>query len=125
MVTMAVPLQPMEVNGGADLHLQPVERTHAGAVHEELQPVGRTHIGEVCGELSPMGGTSRWSRGRCFKVWFYFSVSYSDLIGDELNFLLSPSSVCFVRDIVHGGGGVTEWFWWAPGISPSQTKPGK
>ncbi|GAB0190877.1 AN1-type zinc finger protein 5-like [Grus japonensis] len=25
MVRQAVPLQPMEVNGGADIHLQPVE----------------------------------------------------------------------------------------------------
>jgi len=36
--------------------------------------------------------------GRCFKIWFCFSLSSSDLIADELNFLFSPSSVCFVRD---------------------------
>jgi len=36
--------------------------------------------------------------GRCFKLWIYFSLSYSDLIGDELNSLFSPSSVCFVCD---------------------------
>jgi len=36
--------------------------------------------------------------GRCFKIWFYFSLPYSDLIGDKLNFLFSPSSVCFVPD---------------------------
>jgi len=36
--------------------------------------------------------------GRCFKIWFYFSLSYSDLIGDELNSLFSPSSICFFRD---------------------------
>jgi len=36
--------------------------------------------------------------GRCFKIWFYLSLSYSDLIGDELNSLFSPSSVCFVLD---------------------------
>jgi len=36
--------------------------------------------------------------GRCFKIWIYFSLSYSDLIGDELNFLFSPSSDCFVCD---------------------------
>jgi len=35
--------------------------------------------------------------GRCFKIWIYFSLSYSDLIGDKLNSLFSPSSVCFVR----------------------------
>jgi len=31
--------------------------------------------------------------GRGFKIWIYFSLSYSDLIGDELNSLFSPSSV--------------------------------
>jgi len=36
--------------------------------------------------------------GRCFKIWFYLSLSYSDLIGDELNSLFSPSSICFVCD---------------------------
>ena len=28
--------------------------------------------------------------GRCFKIYFYFSLCYSDLIGDELNFLFLP-----------------------------------
>ena len=83
--------------------------------------------------------------GRCFKIWFYFSLSYSDLIGDELNFLFSLSSVCFVRDsnwwvispcpyldpralhpnsspLFSWGGGVTEQFWWAPGTYPGQSK---
>lgn len=23
--------------------------------------------------------------GRCFKIWFYFSLSYSDFIGSKLN----------------------------------------
>jgi len=36
--------------------------------------------------------------GRCVKIWIYFSLSYSDLIGDELNSLFSPSSACFVHD---------------------------
>jgi len=36
--------------------------------------------------------------GRCFKIWIYFSLSSSDLTGDKLNSLFSPSSVCFVRD---------------------------
>jgi len=35
---------------------------------------------------------------RCFKIWFYFSLSFSDLICDELNSLFSPSSACFVCD---------------------------
>ena len=37
-------------------------------------------------------------QGRCFKIWIYFSPSYSDLIDDELYSLFSPSSVCFVHD---------------------------
>jgi len=218
MVRQVVPLQPMKVHGGADIHLQPVEATHAGAggclqeavtpwglragagclqdlrtcgerspcrsrfsgrvcdpmgdsrwsclflkdctlwegthagaAHEELQPVGRTHAGEVCGELScerdltlkqgksmrspppeeegasettcdelivtpiprppaPLGGRRERNGseaapgkmggvgGRCFKIWFYFLLPHSDLIGDELNSLFSPSSVCFVCD---------------------------
>jgi len=36
--------------------------------------------------------------GRSFKVWIYFSLSYSGLLGDKLNSFLSSSSVCFVRD---------------------------
>jgi len=38
-----------------------------------------------------------WEEG-VFKIWFYFSLSYSDSIGDKLSFLFYPSSVCFVRD---------------------------
>jgi len=36
--------------------------------------------------------------GRCLKIWFCFSLSSSDLTGDELNSLFSPGSVCFSRD---------------------------
>jgi len=131
--------------------LHPVGRTHAGAVCEELQPVGRTHIGEICGELSTVRGTFTLEQGksvrspspeeegaaettcdeltitpiprppallggrrernrsevepgkkrgvgeRCFKIWFYFSLCYSDLIGHNLNSVFSPSSICFVH----------------------------
>ncbi|KAM9590885.1 uncharacterized protein ACIBXB_005925 [Morphnus guianensis] len=67
----AVPLQPMEVNDGAEVpedgrdsmgkpaleqfvtEDQPVERTHAREVREELKPVERTHAREVCEELQP------------------------------------------------------------------------
>ena len=33
-------------------------------VTEGLQPVERTHAGAVCEELQPVGRTPRWSRGR-------------------------------------------------------------
>ncbi|KAM9590886.1 uncharacterized protein ACIBXB_005926 [Morphnus guianensis] len=78
----AVPLQPMEVNDGADAHLQPVEdptpeqsdapkdgRDSMGkpvleqSVTED-RPMERTHAREVREGLSPVGGTPRWSRGR-------------------------------------------------------------
>jgi len=36
--------------------------THAGVVHETLQPLGRTHIGAVHGDVSSVTGTPRWSR---------------------------------------------------------------
>jgi len=36
--------------------------------------------------------------GRYFKICISFSLSYSVFIDEELNSLLSPSSVCFVRD---------------------------
>jgi len=47
-------------------------------------------------KLSP-GRRQGWGKV-VSKIWFYFSLSYSDLIGDELNSLFSPCSVCFVRD---------------------------
>ncbi|KAM9591255.1 uncharacterized protein ACIBXB_006126 [Morphnus guianensis] len=67
----AVPLQPMEVNSGADAPEDghdfmgkpaleqfvtedlPAERTHAMEVREELKPAERTHAREVCEELQP------------------------------------------------------------------------
>jgi len=44
--------------------LQPVERTHAGMVHELQQPMGMTDTGKVHGGLSPAGGTPRCSWGK-------------------------------------------------------------
>ena len=78
----AVPLQPMEVNGGAETpedgrdsmgkpaleqcvtEDRPAERTRTREVQEELKPMERTHVGEVREGLSPVGGTPRWSSGR-------------------------------------------------------------
>ena len=72
----AVPLQPMEVSGGADAHLQAVEdptqeqvdtpkEGHDSmgkpmleqSVPEGLHTVERTHAGAVCEELQPVGRT--------------------------------------------------------------------
>ncbi|CAM9249918.1 unnamed protein product [Bubo scandiacus] len=60
--TSAVLLQPMEVHGGAEIHLQPVEDPRW--MPKGGCAVGGIHIGEFHGRLSPMGGTPRWSRGR-------------------------------------------------------------
>jgi len=61
-------------------------------------PVPLHHSGEGCRETgvkSTLGRREGW--GECvFRIWIYFSLSYSDLIGDELNCLFSPSSVSFV-----------------------------
>jgi len=43
------------------------------------------------------GRREGWGQG-VLRFRLYFSLSYSDLIGDELYSLFSPSSVCFVRD---------------------------
>jgi len=46
IVRQAVPLQPMEVHGGADTHLQPVESPkpeQADALQEGCDPMGSLH----------------------------------------------------------------------------------
>lgn len=77
----AVPLQPVEDKGDAEIHLQLVEKTHAGAVCAwrtasngrvnhvaavpgELLPMEWTYVEEVCGKLSPVGRTPCWRRRR-------------------------------------------------------------
>jgi len=44
-----------------------------------------------------LGRREGWREG-VLRSGFIFSLSYSDLIGDKLNSLFSPGSVCFVRD---------------------------
>jgi len=55
---------------------------------------GRRWRNRIEAEPGKKGGVG----GRCFKIWIFFSLSYSDLIGDELNSLFFPSSVWFVHD---------------------------
>jgi len=49
---------------------------------------------EIANEVEPgkKGGVGR----RCFKIWFYFSLPYSDLIGNKL---ISLSRVCSAHDV--------------------------
>ena len=110
-------------------------------------PIPLCHLGwggrEFRSEVEP--GKKGAVGARCIKIWLYFSLSYSDFIGDKLNSLFSPSSVCFVRHsnwwvisprpcldprafhhisspLSSWGGGVIERFWWAPGIYPGKNK---
>jgi len=65
MVRQAVPLQPMEVNTGADIHLQPMEDCHNRWMHPKKTVTqwgvragaGAFQDQRICGERSP-----RWSR---------------------------------------------------------------
>ena len=80
MVRQAVPLQPMDVHGGADIHLQPVEDPTLEQVdvpEGDCDPMGdprwsslflkdcipwkghveRTHAGAVCEDLQSVGRT--------------------------------------------------------------------
>ena len=82
MVRQAVPLQPTEVHGGADIHPQPMEHPMPEQVNVpegSCDPVESTHwnrllsaaverspcwsrfAGRTCG---PVGRTPRWSRRR-------------------------------------------------------------
>jgi len=87
---------PSEEEGAAqktcdELTLTPV--LHPSAL---LVGVGGGRRKRKGGEVEP--GKKGGVGGRRFKIWFYFSLSYSDLIGDKLNSLFSSSSVCFVCD---------------------------
>jgi len=46
-------------------------------------------------KLSP-GKREGWGVEDEFKIWFYFSLSYSDLIGDKLNFPPPVNSILSV-----------------------------
>jgi len=117
-------LQPMERTHVGEVYgeLSPVRRTFTleqGKSVRSSPPAGQGAAETPCDELTitaiphhpqPLRGRREKNgseveprnkgqvEGRCFKIWFYFSLSYSDLIGDELNSLFSPSSVCFVYD---------------------------
>ena len=95
--------------------------------------------------MSP-GRTEGWGEG-VFKIWFYFSLSYSDLIGNKLNYftqlesflpmtvtgewslslslslcLSQPTSLSlYFLSPVQLRRGVTEWLWCTPGIQPGST----
>jgi len=70
MVRQVVPLQSMEVHGGADRHLQPVEgtpRRSRGMPEGSCDPVGSPMLEQAparnCGERSP--GWSRFADRTC------------------------------------------------------------
>jgi len=114
-------LQPVgRTHVGEVCELSPVRATFALEQVKSvrsLPPEGQGVAETMCDELTvtpipcppvPLGGRRERNGseaepgkkagvlGRCFKIWIYFSLSYSDLIGGELNSLFSP--VCFFRD---------------------------
>jgi len=83
---------PPEEEGAAETKCD--ELTATPIPHPLALPVGRQ---ERNGSEVEPGRREGWGEG-VFKIWNYFSLSYSDLIGDKLNSLFSPSSVFFVHD---------------------------
>ncbi|GAB0190182.1 AN1-type zinc finger protein 5-like [Grus japonensis] len=64
MVRQAVPLQPMEVDGGADIHLQPVEDPmpeQVDAPKGGCDPVGSLHWSRFAGRTCAPMGDPCWS----------------------------------------------------------------
>jgi len=83
----------------------PEEEEVAETMCDELTPTPIPHPPTPLGgrrerngsEVEP-GNKGGWGEG-VLRSGFIFSLCYSDMIGDELNFLVfSPSSVCFVHD---------------------------
>lgn len=76
--------------------LQPAEGTHAGirnaahGKHSHWRSLGRT-VSHGRGKKLEKNGSEveprkkRGVRGKYFKIWFYFLLSYCDLIGSKLN----------------------------------------
>ncbi|GAB0188323.1 hypothetical protein GRJ2_001297600 [Grus japonensis] len=79
MVRQAVPLQPMEVNGGADIHLQPVE-------NPTLEQVEAPEGG--CGPWEAHAGASswldRWTREEGSPRQSRFAGRTCDPVGDPM-----------------------------------------
>ncbi|GAB0204275.1 AN1-type zinc finger protein 5-like [Grus japonensis] len=64
MVRQAVPLQPMEVNGGADIHLQPAEDPtleQVDAPEGGRDPMGSPHWSRFAGRACDPVGDPCWS----------------------------------------------------------------
>ncbi|GAB0206755.1 acid sphingomyelinase-like phosphodiesterase 3b [Grus japonensis] len=57
MVKQAVPLQPMEDDGGADIHLQPMEVNGGADIH--LQPMEDPMLEQVIFMAAPIKDTLR------------------------------------------------------------------
>jgi len=99
VVTQAVPLQPMEVHSGADIHLQPVEDPMPEQVDDRrrLWPCGKPVLEQVsartCGERDPH--------------WIRFAGRTCDPMGTH------AGTVCSLRTAPHG----KDPFWSSSGRS--------
>jgi len=83
---------PLEEEGAAETMCD--ELTVTPIPHPPAPLGGRRQRNGIEAEPGKKGGV--W--GRCFKICICFSLSYHDLIDDELNSFFSPCSVCFVSD---------------------------
>jgi len=90
----------------------PWERPHTGAGEEREQegaaeatcdgltasPIPRSFVLLRGQEVEKTGSKDEprkkgWVEGRCFKIWFYFPLTYSDLTGDKLSKFPQAESV--------------------------------
>jgi len=76
IVRQAVPLQPMEVHGGAHIHLQPME----DPTPEHVDLKGAVTPYEVCDGAG--SGQVLWPRGEMSPHWSRFAGTSCDTMGD-------------------------------------------
>ena len=75
MVRQSVPLQSMEVHGGADIHLQPMEHTGACRCLTQAVSPRRAHAGADSGQ-------DLWTHGERSPHWSRFTGRTCDPMGD-------------------------------------------
>jgi len=82
---------------GQSVRSPPLEEKGTAETCDELTPTPIPHLpvllrdrkGRKLGvKFKPGKNGRRWGGRVSFKIWFYFSLCYSDLIGDKLNFFI-------------------------------------
>ncbi|KAK4828522.1 hypothetical protein QYF61_026944 [Mycteria americana] len=119
-VRQAVPLQPMEVNGGADIHVQPMEDPTVEQVDAPkggCELMGSLYWSKLLADL--------WAHGERSLCWSRFAGRTCDPMEDP-RWSSSWRTVSCGRDSMLEQGksltrGVIEWLWWVPGVQPGST----